>query len=86
MSYEQKAESGSLFRNDRKEKPTQPDYKGDALIGGKLYWLSAWLNESPKGTKYMSLKFNEKERKEDAPAASPPPAIDDFEPDEKLPF
>ena len=67
MAYEKKPESGALFRNDRKEKETHPDYKGDCLIDGKLYWISAWLNESKSsGTKYMSLAFKLKERSDDA--------------------
>lgn len=95
MSFEHQADSGSLFKNDRKEKESQPDYRGDALIDGKLYWMSAWLNESPKGTKYMSVKFSEKDKRDSAPAspaektpqqqrreAAP---VDDFG-DESVPF
>jgi len=32
MAYEQKPNTGSLFKNDRKEADTHPDYKGSALI------------------------------------------------------
>jgi hypothetical protein len=51
---------GVLFKNDRKEKDTHPDYKGSAEIGGVEYWLSAWIKTSAKG-KFMSLSFTEKE-------------------------
>ncbi len=54
---------GALFKNDRKTKDTQPDYKGEATVGNEDYWLAAWINESEKGTKYMSLSFTPKDEK-----------------------
>jgi uncharacterized protein (DUF736 family) len=88
MSFEQRPNSGSLFKNDRKEKDTHPDYRGDALIDGKSYWVSCWRKESAKGTKYFSVAFKEKEaRQEERPKTlaekSPQPA-GDF--DDDLPF
>jgi hypothetical protein len=61
MAYEQKPNTGSLFKNDRKESDTHADYKGSALINGVEHWLDAWINESSSGAKYMSLKFKPKE-------------------------
>jgi hypothetical protein len=58
MAYEHKANSGSLFGNDKKEKETQPDWKGSALIGGVEYWLSGWGKEGRLG-----LKFERKDEK-----------------------
>ncbi|MDA7745057.1 hypothetical protein N8909_00525 [bacterium] len=60
--YEQKDNSGAMFVNDKKESETHPDRKGSAMIGGVDYWVSGWINESNKGTKYMSLKFTPKEQ------------------------
>jgi hypothetical protein len=60
---------GVLFKNDRKEKDSHPDYKGSCEIDGTEYWLSAWIKEGQKG-KFMSLSFTEKEG-QNAPA--PPP-------------
>jgi hypothetical protein len=51
---------GVLFKNDRKEKDTHPDYKGSAEIEGVEYWLSAWIKTSTKG-KFMSLSFKAKD-------------------------
>jgi uncharacterized membrane protein YgcG len=53
--------SGALFKNDRKEKESQPDYKGSVTINGVEYWQSAWINVSRDGKTYMSQKFEPKQ-------------------------
>jgi uncharacterized protein (DUF736 family) len=70
MAYEQKELTGSLFKNDRKETDSHPDYKGSALINGVSHWLDAWINTAADGSKYMSLKMKPKEAR--AFAAEPP--------------
>lgn len=61
MAYEQKDNSGSLFKNDRREKETHAHAKGTALIDGVEYWVDAWTNTTNAGDKYQSLKFKRKE-------------------------
>jgi uncharacterized protein (DUF736 family) len=62
MAYEMKPNTGSLFKNDRKETDSHPDYKGTALIDGLgECWLDAWINTAKDGSKYMSLKMKPKE-------------------------
>lgn len=61
MAYEMKDNSGSLFKNDRREKDTHPNAKGTALIDGVEYWVDAWTNEARDGSKYQSLKFKRKD-------------------------
>jgi|LakMenEpi03Aug12_release.lakeMendotaPanAssembly.Ray.scaffolds.fasta_scaffold1850059_2 uncharacterized protein (DUF736 family) len=56
---EPKNNAGALFKNDNKTKETQPDYKGNAIINGQPKQISAWINTSAKGLKYMSLTFEE---------------------------
>ena len=73
--------SGALFKNDRKEKETQPDYRGDVKIDGQEYWLSAWIKEGKKG-KFFSLALTAKEPRPESAAPAAPAA--DF--DDDLPF
>jgi hypothetical protein len=71
MAYEQRPNTGSLFKNDRKESDSHPDYKGSALIDGLgECWLDAWINTTKDGTKYMSLKLKPKETR-GLPASNP---------------
>ena len=60
---------GSLSRNKKKEKETQPTHKGSCTIEGVPYWISAYVNESrDTGETYFKLYF-EKKKTEEAPAA-----------------
>lgn len=52
---------GVLFKNDRKQQETHPDYKGSVQVEGNEYWLSAWIKDGPKG-KFMSLSLTPKEQ------------------------
>lgn len=61
MAFEHKDNMGSLFKNDRKQNERQPDYRGEAKIDGRDYWISAWLKEGNRG-KFFSFAFEDKEK------------------------
>jgi hypothetical protein len=66
---------GVLFVNDRKQSDKHPDYKGSINVGGKEFWLSAWMKTGTKG-EFISLSVEPKEEQAGAskPAGKPTPA------------
>lgn len=58
MSYEPRPGQGNLFRNDKKTKDIQPDYKGTlCLPDGSTMQLGGWITKGKNGT-FMSLKVS----------------------------
>lgn len=56
---ETKTNTGAIFKNDKKTKETQPDYRGKVNVNGKEMEIALWLKESSKGVKYFSCSFSE---------------------------
>ncbi len=54
--FEPKDMTGTLFKNDRKEKDTHPNMTGSAVIDGRKVYISAWTKEGAKG-RFQSLSF-----------------------------
>ena len=96
--YTPKPGTFSLWKNDYKEKETQPDYKGDgAGIDGEPLEIAGWIKEARNGKKFISLKIQEPRDKSGDPTSGLAPKkvpthstdfLDDEIPnfDSKIPF
>ncbi len=72
---------GVLFKNQDKEKDTQPDYKGSCEVEGVEMWINAWIKEGKNG-KFMSLSFKLKEEaKQTVKKTSAPTRLQDMDDD-----
>jgi hypothetical protein len=64
MAYEPRPGSLSLFKNDKKEKESHPDYRGDGLLpDGTPAWISAWTKTSQSGKKFLSVSIQAKDER-----------------------
>ena len=59
---------GVLFKNDRKEKDTHPDYTGSGNVDGVDVYINGWKKES-KGKSFISFSFKRKDAAQ--PATKP---------------
>ena len=62
MSYDN-TNSLVIFKNNKKEKDTHPDYTGSINVEGKEYSVSLWIKEGKAG-KFFSGKIQEPFKKE----------------------
>jgi len=83
VAYEQKDNSGAIFKNTRKQNESSPPLTGNAVIGGVEYWVSAWSKTDKNGEKWVSMAFKPK----NPTAAQKQPAVvaDDLD-DDLIPF
>lgn len=63
MAYEIRDNSGSLFKNNKREKETHPNARGECMVDGVLYEVSAWTKYDKNENPWQSLAFKRKEEK-----------------------
>ena len=61
MAFEQRDNSGILFKNDKKTEDKHPNATGTAMIDGVMYYVSAWTKDGKNG-KFQSLSFKRKDQ------------------------
>ena len=63
MSYELQDNSGTLFRNNKKQDGDKlPDYNGTIKINGVEKQIAGWVRQGAKGS-FLSLKISEPYKK-----------------------
>lgn len=85
MAYDE-TNRGSIWKNDRKEKDTHPDFRGILNVEGVEYWVDAWKRKPDANPKAPALSFTVKlkEAKEQkAPVSAP--SLDAMD-DDTIPF
>ncbi len=64
VSFEQRDQSGALFKNDKKGVEKRPDYQGNCMVNGVKMDMSAWIKKTRNGDAFMSISFQEPYKKE----------------------
>jgi hypothetical protein len=86
---EQKDNTITIFKNDKKTAENQPDYKGKMMVDGKMKDVSLWVREAASGIKYMNGPVQEPyvkpEEQQQAPVSTSK-KIQDATEDDGLPF
>lgn len=72
MPFQLKDGQGTLFKNTKKDNERQPDYSGEANVGGTVYRISGWKKTSTHGTQWLSLAI-EPPRETQKRHTAPPP-------------
>jgi hypothetical protein len=68
--------SGVLFKNDKKDNERAPEYKGNIMVDGMEYWISAWIKEGKTG-KFMGLAVSPRDAQPPATRSAPSNLKDD---------
>jgi|TARA_R100001163_G_C4975346_1_gene133668 uncharacterized protein (DUF736 family) len=62
---------GALFPNDKKQKETHPDYRGNINVDGKEFWIKGWKKTAKTGMKFLSLSVTAKEEQQNRTEEDP---------------
>jgi hypothetical protein len=60
MAFEQKENSGAIFKNNKPKNEKSPPLTGNAMIGGVEYWVAAWSKTDKNGEKWISFAVSPK--------------------------
>lgn len=63
MSTFDNTNRGAIFKNNKKEKETHPDYRGTINVDGVEKEISLWVKTSQKGEQFFSVSISEPYKK-----------------------
>ena len=72
---------GSIWKNDRKEKDTHPDFRGSLNVNGVEYWFDAWKRKEGQSERAPALSFKIKPKEEVAQTEHQQAKQDGYKPD-----
>jgi len=49
---------GAIWKNERKDSPNHPDFRGSLNVNGQEFWVSAWKRDPNGNPKAPALKFS----------------------------
>ena len=64
MTTHDNTNRGSIWKNDKKEKDTHPDFTGSLNVDGVEYWVSAWKRKEGASSKAPALSMSIKPKDE----------------------
>ncbi len=64
MSNYDNTNRGQIWKNEKKEKDTHPDFTGSLNVGGVEYWVSGWKRKADANPKAPALSFSIKPKEE----------------------
>jgi len=74
---------GQIWKNEKKEKDTHPDFTGSLNVEGTEYWVSAWKRKEGANPKAPALSFSIKPKDE---ARAEPKREAEADLDDEIPF
>jgi hypothetical protein len=74
----------AIWKNDNRETEKHPHYKGNGIVDGIDYWVSAWraAEDAKPNSPVLKLRLTPKD-KDAAPKAAP---VKEADPSEDIPF
>ena len=64
MTQHDNTNRGAIWKNDKKESDTQPDFTGRLNVNGVDFWVSSWKRKPDANPKAPALSFSVKPKDE----------------------